>query len=126
LPDGRIEAINGLGGKVTDAELKLKVLGVVVRTVVVAGGFAAGFAATFLAGVPHRDWIQRSAASADRGIDLSWAAVGQGTGLAGADFLEAVDLDELPLGIEVTFDDPAVVEPTPTQIVTELRFTEDP
>jgi hypothetical protein len=55
LPEGRIEAFSGLGGNVTDAEVKLKVPGVVVRTVVVAGGFAAGFAAAFLAGVPHRD-----------------------------------------------------------------------
>jgi hypothetical protein len=44
-----------LGGNVTDADVKLKVLGEVVRTVVVAGGLAAGFGAAFLAGVPHRD-----------------------------------------------------------------------
>jgi hypothetical protein len=45
-----------LGGNVTDADVKLKVLGEVVRTVVVAGGLAAGFgAAAFLTGVPHND-----------------------------------------------------------------------
>jgi hypothetical protein len=45
-----------LGGNVTDADVKLNVLGVVVRTVVVAGGLAAGFGAgAFLAGVLQRD-----------------------------------------------------------------------
>jgi hypothetical protein len=72
LPDGRIEAFSGFGGNVTDADAKLNVLGVVVRTVVVAGVLVPGFgAAAFLGGFVHRDLIHRSAASADLGIDRS-------------------------------------------------------
>jgi hypothetical protein len=55
FPKGEIEAFSGLGGNVTDADVKLKVLGVVVRTVFVAGGFGAGFGATVIGGVPQSD-----------------------------------------------------------------------
>lgn len=46
--------------------------------------------------------------------------------MAGADFLGAVDFLAEELGTDVKVLEPGVVEPTPTQIVTELRFIEDP
>lgn len=108
--------MRGFGEKETAALAKLLDAGVILNG---AGG-EAGFEAEGLLGAPQTDLTQRSAASGDLGICLSWAAVGQ-TGLA-------TGLIVIPLAGfgAVGVVTAGVLDWIPTHTVTEPEYMADP